>query len=707
MPKPGSGPAADDYGSSVSSFGLYSLGGALGGVIEEIGDRDWFQINVDPSQVGSTITIELSAASGKPNQRLDVFAALLDSEGMSLPSGAFGAAPDSANNRFTITWSPVASGKYFLDVGASSAAATDAQKTGSYSIASTVVPGEGPPPEPPATTYQVGLAAGQASSQLEAGAAFNLVVTREGDVSSAEALSLDFIAETSGLDADDFGNSFPLVIDFSAGASQVEVAINIKNDSLSEADESFRLALKKGGQEVASSDVLTIQNDDIAAADPSNDAAQYRAWGQHNTGQAIGYYSDGSAAQGSPDADTDWLEAYQRTNGGGVIKVGVIDSGARIGHEDLGPIKGYDFIRNDSTPNDENGHGTHVQGTIAAMDNAVGVVGYNPKADVYTYKAGDRRGSLPGSAILAALDRGVQDGIKIYNCSYGSYSYSSTFYNAYKTVQDSGALIFAAAGNGAKDSSINPHYPSAYDLPGIVSVAATDFNDRLATFSDYGDKVDLAAPGVNIYSTTYDGGYGFKSGTSMASPAAAGAASMLWAQNPNLTAAQVKQLLMQSVDPISGLRVFSSGRLNINNALDLAAASGLAGFESFASGAGGLSSGAGVATLSAGPVARGGGTVVSAPSRLDPDEIIGDGVILAALNPGRLNALSRIRAKVRKGVGPFAAIDRIDVYKNLSGIVAFKVDGSLSVTKQAALASSLQGSSLVKTAELDFNHFLI
>lgn len=707
MPKP----AADDFGSSSQDSGLYSLGSSQSGVIEVVDDLDWFAIDIDSSSVGSDVTLTIRSDFGRPDRRLDLAALLLAADGLTVLPVLV--EEDQATGALTLTWTPQEAGRYFLQIGADPAATADSNKTGSYAISSTVGPGGGDPP-PPAITYGLQLVDELSPSQLETGASFAFVVSRQASDPSAliaETLELALLAETAGLSESDFVQPFPQVVSFAPGESELTLTVDVLDDDTVESDESFRLDLRRSGLSVALSEVLTVENDDASSVNPLDDANQHRAWGQHNTGQIIGYYSDGSPAQGKVDADTDWYEAYLSSSDGVRIKVGVIDSGARVGHEDLGDIKGYDFIRGDSTPNDENGHGTHVQGTIAALDNSVGVVGYDPRADVYTYKAGDRRGSLPGSAILAALDRGISDGIQIYNCSYGSYTYSSVFYSAYQKVQNSGALVFAAAGNGDRngrgyDSKLNPHYPSSYDLDGIVSVAASDFEDRLAGFSDYGDYVDLAAPGLNIYSTTNDGAYGFNSGTSMASPGAAGAASLLWSQNPGLTAAQVKRILMDSVDPISGLPVVSGGRLNVNNALAMASAdyvgsfASLDGFSSF-----GASDGAVVAG-SGGFVERAGGAVPSA-ARVARDEIVGNGVILALLNPRRLDALTRVREQRRQGVGPFAAIDQITTYKNLPGIVSFQVDKDLSVRRQLGLAAAFQNSALIDVAHADFNHFLI
>lgn len=217
-------------------------------------------------------------------------------------------------------------------------------------------------------------------------------------------------------------------------------------------------------------------------------------------------------------------------NKGTGVKVAVIDSGIDYTHPDLGAnyVGGYNFVGSNTNPMDDNGHGTHVAGTIAALDNNIGVVGVAPEARLYALKVLNSSGSGSWSDVIAALQWAVDNGIQVTNNSYGSGSNPGGIVQAaFDNSAARGILHIAAAGNSGnpKGRGNNVGYPAAYSS--VVAVAATDKNDDRASFSSTGDQVELSAPGVTINSTKLGGGYIEYSGTSMASPHVAGSAALI------------------------------------------------------------------------------------------------------------------------------------------------------------------------------------
>lgn len=205
------------------------------------------------------------------------------------------------------------------------------------------------------------------------------------------------------------------------------------------------------------------------------------------------------------------------------IKVAVVDTGIDLKHPDLiNNIKGgYNAINPLKSANDDNGHGTHVAGIIAATDNAIGVVGVGPKIDLYAVKVLNAAGSGYLSDIIEGLDWAITNGIQVVNMSLGTSSDIQSFHDAVIRTNQAGITQVAAAGNSG--GAVN--YPAAY--PETIAVSATDSSDNIASWSSRGPEVDLAAPGVNIYSTYKGQTYKTLSGTSMASPHAAGAAALV------------------------------------------------------------------------------------------------------------------------------------------------------------------------------------
>ncbi len=208
---------------------------------------------------------------------------------------------------------------------------------------------------------------------------------------------------------------------------------------------------------------------------------------------------------------------------GAGVKVAVIDTGIDYTHPDLAAnyAGGYDFVNNDSLPFDDNGHGTHVSGTIAAINNTIGVIGVAPGAALYGVKVLDSQGRGSFSAFAQGLQWAVDNGIKLVNFSAGSSVDSFTMHLACDAAYQAGVSIIAAAGN---DGTGSVSFPAAYDS--VLSVGAIDFFNQRATFSNYGAALDVVAPGIGVIST-YPGGYAIGDGTSMAAPHVTGVAALI------------------------------------------------------------------------------------------------------------------------------------------------------------------------------------
>lgn len=211
---------------------------------------------------------------------------------------------------------------------------------------------------------------------------------------------------------------------------------------------------------------------------------------------------------------------------GDPVKVAVVDTGIDTSHPDLiGNLKGgMSAVSYTTSFNDDNGHGSHVAGTIAAVDNSVGVIGVAPAADLYAVKVLDRRGSGYLSDIIEGLAWAVSNDMDIVNMSLGTMSYSASFDSAVQQTIAAGVVVVAAAGNSGPSAN-TVGYPAKF--AGVIAVSATDSNNTIASFSSRGSEVDLAAPGVSVYSTYKKKSYATLSGTSMASPHVAGVAALV------------------------------------------------------------------------------------------------------------------------------------------------------------------------------------
>lgn len=240
-------------------------------------------------------------------------------------------------------------------------------------------------------------------------------------------------------------------------------------------------------------------------------------------------------------------------NTGKGIKIGILDTGIDYTHPDISKNYkgGYNFIDNNTDAKDYNGHGTHVAGTIAAEDNDIGVVGVAPEAYIYSVRILDFAATGTASDISAGLEWCLNNNMQIVNMSLGSCEDSISVTRAIDVLYNHGILLIAAAGNsgngmGTGDSIDNP---ARYNS--VVAVGATDINDNRASFSSTGPKLEISAPGKDIYSLLPGNKYASLSGTSMASPHVAGVAALVISADPGISNVQARIRLQTTTQNIS------------------------------------------------------------------------------------------------------------------------------------------------------------
>jgi subtilisin family serine protease len=367
-------------------------------------------------------------------------------------------------------------------------------------------------------------------------------------------------------------------------------AVRLRSRSLSAAALLARLARRP--------DVLYAEpNFIIQISQQPDDPGFDQLWGLHNIGQLI------NGVPGRAGADIQASPAWDLSFGSTTNVVAVIDTGIDYTHPDLAanmwsaptgftvdiagsPVTcaagthGFNAITRTCNPLDDHYHGTHVSGTIGAVgNNGIGVVGVNWTARLMGIKFLDAQGSGSTADAIAAVEFAIavkqafaatgEANVRVLSNSWGGDEFSQALLDEINAANDADMLVVAGAGNNGFDNDILPFYPASFDAPNVISVAATDSTDGLAWFSNYGaSSVHLAAPGVDILSTTPGNGYEFLSGTSMATPHVSGAAALVLSRC-DLDTAALKETLLGTVDPIAsaaGITV-TGGRLNVNSAL--------------------------------------------------------------------------------------------------------------------------------------------
>ncbi len=311
-----------------------------------------------------------------------------------------------------------------------------------------------------------------------------------------------------------------------------------------------------------------------AASTIPNDPKSNLLWGLHQ----------------NSDIDIDAPEAWDLNTGSSNVIVAVIDSGVDYNHVDLADnmwtnpgeipgnnidddangwvddVHGIDTVNNDGDPYDDNSHGTHCAGTIGAKgNNGIGVVGVNWNVSIMALKFLNASNSGYTSDAITCVDYASSKGAHLTSNSWGGGGLSLALKDS---IENADLIFVAAAGNDSlNNNDLNPHYPSSLTSPQIISVLSTDIGDNISSFSNYGPtSVDVGAPGSGIYSTIPGNNYGYKSGTSMATPHVAGLAALIMAHEPGLinNTAAVKSRILNGVDVLSSLsgKCVTGGRIN-------------------------------------------------------------------------------------------------------------------------------------------------
>ena len=312
-------------------------------------------------------------------------------------------------------------------------------------------------------------------------------------------------------------------------------------------------------------------------------------WALQNSGQR----------GGKEGADISAPLAWATTTGSEEVVVAVLDTGVDYNHEDLKPNMwtrpasmeayqdadlgsvddeyGFNAVENASDPMDDNGHGTHCAGIIGAEgENDLGIAGVNWKVRIMPLKFMNAGGSGTTKDAIEAINYAINRkkagvNVRIISASWGSTQRSRALEDVIRKAYEADILFVAAAGNSSVSNDRTPHFPSSYNVPNVVSVAALDRNDQLAKFSNWGAKsVAIGAPGVDILSTWLGNAYEEKSGTSMATPVVAGVAALIVAEHPGMSVDDVRKKLLASTDPIVALKgkTVTGGRINAAKALE-------------------------------------------------------------------------------------------------------------------------------------------
>jgi subtilisin family serine protease len=350
---------------------------------------------------------------------------------------------------------------------------------------------------------------------------------------------------------------------------------------------------------------LTARRADVEYAEPNYIVHAYQLlpadpgfgllWGMSNTGQSV------MNVAGALGADIGATQAWGTTTGSRQNVVAVIDTGIDYAHPDLaanvwsapsaftvniGGVNiscpagshGFDAITNSCDPMDDNGHGTHVSGTIGAASNSVGVVGVNWNASLMGMKFLNAAGSGTVADAVKAIEFAIQvknifglsgGNVRVLSNSWGGGAFSQALSDAIAKAYANDMLFVAAAGNAWSNNDMTASYPSNY--PNVVAVAATDNNDMLPFWSNYGaNTVALGAPGVNIYST-WRGQYLYLSGTSMAAPHVSGVAALVLSAPVcgSLGVAGLRDVLLNNTVPLPSLagKTITGGRLSAERAV--------------------------------------------------------------------------------------------------------------------------------------------
>ncbi|MFC3798711.1 S8 family peptidase [Cohnella sp. GCM10012308] len=261
-------------------------------------------------------------------------------------------------------------------------------------------------------------------------------------------------------------------------------------------------------------------------------------------------------------------QAWSRTTGQRV-KVGVIDTGVDFGHPDLRHAlsRGINLLQRASLPHDDNGHGTHIAGTISAANASRGMIGVAPRTEIHPVKAFDTDGSAYVSDIILGIEWCVHHGMDIVNMSFGMPNRSEALLKAVESAHRAGVLIVASSGNDGRKGRID--YPAGYGH--TVAVGALDRRGRIARFTNRSAAIDIYAPGAKVESAWPNGRRRVMSGTSMATSHVTGAVALLLALRPGLSPSRIKDILRRSAKPLGYDKApQGAGELDVLRMLEIA-----------------------------------------------------------------------------------------------------------------------------------------
>ena len=402
------------------------------------------------------------------------------------------------------------------------------------------------------------------------------------------------IADEDDMDAESVAAEYRALPEVEYAEPSVEIELDPTDDSLAEQEEIEEEIAEAVEAELAAGDGDDDEPPVIKSAcagakgERPNDPMFAEQWSLDNTGQS----------GGTAGADICAMGAWAKTTGSRKVIVAVLDTGVDYTHRDLAgnmwkrpaalgayvdehlgtidDLRGYDAADNDGDPRDDNGHGTHCAGIVGAEGgNSEGIAGVNWQVEIMPLKFMDGAGRGTTKDAIEAINYVVARkragvNVRIISASWGSTFYSRALEDAIRRAGDEGVLFIAAAGNSSTNNDRRQHYPSGYQLPNVLSVAALTRQDKLASFSNYGPKtVHVAAPGAAILSTWPGNQYEEHSGTSMATPGVAGVAALVVASEPGISMKELRERLLASADPLPALKgkTLTGGRLNASRAV--------------------------------------------------------------------------------------------------------------------------------------------
>jgi RHS repeat-associated protein len=379
-----------------------------------------------------------------------------------------------------------------------------------------------------------------------------------------------------------------LLVRFRAGLGQQEkdrviAAVGARNKRKLQGDSGIEQLELPASRDVDSAALQMLADPRVELAEPNfliskaellpNDTHFNEQWALRNTGQDGGHFG----------SDVNTGSAWSTTTGSKATVIAVIDSGIDFTHPDLATnqwtnprpsandLHGWDYVTNDAEIQDGQGHGTAVAGIIAAEgDNTFGIAGVMWHASLMSLRVLDNTGTGDIASAIEAIDYATTHGAQVINLSWGTTAESFALKDALTRALRRDVAVVCSAGNDGKNLEASPYYPASFGLPNLISVAATDNFDQLASWSNWGaQNIAVAAPGINLLTTKMGGGYGNVSGTSAAVPLVTGIAGLIKTFRPTTNVRLLAQYISQGARPVAGLsgKVTSGGVANAAGAL--------------------------------------------------------------------------------------------------------------------------------------------